>query len=267
MFDLSYYHGILTSTAELFKEELSVEDEKTLFEYYHMLVEKPIECFPIEIDNYENELELEAYEAAISIARFLKDSTILVRLFSFTSIFGSWIVSNYNHRWLGFTQYDVDLIIMELKKILPLMDIDIRFDYEFDDILFNKNQFKKFDNVKEITGYDEIELIKFRNAAKEKGIENIRLISVYLILGMIDSYIKNNAKMIEIICDDYHDANVFYFHHEKDGYYRFNQNYFEEVKNKMAFWSRLYMEYANPDIYGEDDDLPEIYEEEGDAND
>ena len=45
MFDLSYYHGILTSTAELLKEDLSVEDEKTLFEYYHMLVEKPIECF------------------------------------------------------------------------------------------------------------------------------------------------------------------------------------------------------------------------------
>lgn len=265
MFDLSYYHGILTSTAELFKEDLSVEDEKTLFEYYHMLVEKPIECFPIEIENYENELSMEVHEVALSIAKYLKDSTILIRLFSFTSIFGSWIVSNYNHRWLGFNQYDVDLIIMELKKILPLMDIDIRFDYEFDDVLFNKDQFNKFDNVKEITGYDEIELIKFRNIAKEKGIENIRLISVYLILGMIDSYIKNNAKMIEIICEDYHDANIFYASQEK-GYYKFNQDYFEEVKNKMAFWSRLYMEYANPDLY-EDDDLPEVYEEDGDVDD
>lgn len=264
MFDLSYYHGILTDTAELLKEDLSVEDEKTLFEYYHMLVEKPIECFPSEIDNYENELELEAYEAAISIARFLKDSNnVLIRLLSFTSIFNLWALSNYNYRWIGFTERDINLIIMELKKILPLMDISINFKYDIEDILYNLNGFNQFCAI-DGAELDEALLIKLRNQAIQDEIKNLKLLSADSILRMIKLYIKNNAKMIEIICEDYHDANVFYFHHEKDGYYRFNQNYFEEVKNKMAFWSRLYMEYANPDIYGNEDDLPEIYEEEGD---
>ena len=264
MFDLSYYHGILTSTAELLKEDLSVEDEKTLFEYYHMLVEKPVECFPIEIDNYENELELEAYEVAISIARFLKDSNnVLIRSLSFTSIFNLWALSNYNYRWIGFTERDIDLIIIELKKILPLMDISINFKYDIEDILYNVNGFNQFCAI-DGAELDEALLIKLRNQAIQDEVKNLKLLSADSILRMIKLYIKNNAKMIEVICEDYHDANVFYLHHEKDGYYRFNQNYFEEVKNKMSFWSRLYMEYANPDIYGEDDDLPEIYEEEGD---
>lgn len=262
MFDLSYYHGILTSTAELFKEDLSVEDEKTLFRNYHMLVERPVECFPVEIDNYENELELEAYEAAISIARFLKNSNMVVRLLSFTSLFNLWVASNYNYRWIGFTERDIDLIITELKKILPLMDISINFKYDIEDIIYNADGFNRFCTI-DGAELDEALHIKLRNQAIQDEVKNLKILSADIILKMIKLYIKNNAKMIEIICEDYHDANVFYFHHEKDGYYRFNQIYFEEVKNKMSFWSRLYMEYANPDLYGNEDDLPEIYEEEG----
>lgn len=262
MFDLSYYHGILTNTAEIFKEKLTVADEETLFRQYHMLVERPADCFPIEIDNYENELELEAYEAAISIARYIKKSNVIVRLLSFTSIFNLWAVSNYNYRWIGFTKYDIDLIIIELKKILPLMNISIKFEYNIEDIIYNTDDFNQFCAI-DGAEFDEALLIKLRNQAIQDEVENLKPLSAYSILRMIKLYIKNNAKMIEIICEDYHDANIFYLHHKKDGYYRFNQNYFEEVKNKMSFWSRLYMEYANPDLY-EDDELPEIYEEEGD---
>lgn len=265
MFDLSYYHGILTNTAELLKEELSIEDEKTLFQQYYMLVERPVECFPVEIDNYENELELEAYEVAISIARFLKDSNnVLIRLLSFTSIFNLWALSNYNYRWIGFTQRDIDLIIIELKKLFPLMDISIKFEYNIDDIVYAADHFNQF-CIMEGAELDEALIIKLRNQAIQDEVKNLKLLSADSILRMIKLYIKNNAKMIEIICEDYHDANLFYISQEK-GYYRFNQDYFEEVKNKMSFWSRLYMEYANPDIYG-DDDLPEVYEEDGEIDD
>ena len=184
MFDLSYYHGILTSTAELFKEELSVEDEKTLFSYYHMLVEKPVECFPIEIDNYENELELEAYEVAISIARFLKDSNnVLIRLLSFTSIFNLWALSNYNYRWIGFIECDIDLIIIELKKILPLMDISINFKYDIEDILYNVNGFNQFCAI-DGAELDEALLIKLRNQAIQDEVKNLKLLSADSILTL-----------------------------------------------------------------------------------
>ena len=163
MFDLSYYHGILTSTAELLKEDLSVEDEKTLFGYYHMLVENPIEYFPSEINNYENELEMEAYEAAISIARYIKESNnIIIRFLPFTSIFNFWAETNYNYRWIGFTERDIDLIITELKKILPLMDISLNFKYDIEDIIYNADGFNRF-CVIDGAELDEALLIKLRN--------------------------------------------------------------------------------------------------------